>query len=343
MCCLAAILAACDQSPSQLGAKICANPPCGPICPNPPCHAPPPPASKQCQLVSPKVTPDLALFVVSLHHSTHFDPPDDDEVAVAARIFHNTWKGNPDDLVILLPAGPMIGGSLKSRTDAFKDDLSAEYDGYSFNYKVTGQPDCNLGALTQAIITGKNWPLVDNGCVTHHYSDTSVLPGGYDTFGEFEVKSSTLPVNFYVLAAQTPGGDVGPGIVSQVTQLVTEGTIVRGSEPTFIAGDFNFPEGKPSEIDTSFGQTLETSTNWLNCNRTCLNQNKIAFDRSKGNGPQKLELVQLNGDTRLQPVGIQEDLLGDPNINMQLGHSAVGVLFQVTSTPLPMQKTCPPN
>lgn len=335
-------------------AEICANPPCHPVCDTPPCphtgggpHAEEFHCSNCCQLKTPPTRVDLALFVVSLHHNQDdahgVPPPTDSEVKAAAKSFKAIWESHPEKLVILMPAGPMIPSSLIPRTEAFRNELRDLY-GYEFNYAVTGTPFCNLGALTQAVITGGDWPIGDAGCVTHHFPPDASGGPGYDTYGDFLIRSRTEQISFHILAAQTPGAGVNPALVSQLLYLSDSGKVPRGTEPTFVAGDFNWPNSNNAEItDFTLGPELKARANWLNCNQKCTKPAGTSVFVPTVDPPDKLQLFQLNGPTRLIPVGVQRDRTANVHLHLDnLAHLGVGVLFNVASTAQTVPKGCPP-
>lgn len=315
---------------------------------------PPPQAQNQapsCALSSMADRVDMAFFVLSLHHRLEGGvsgvAPTDGQVEIAAKELRALWS-NPDKLIVLMPAGPNLAGAIGTRTDVFRDKLSQQYGGYRFNYQVTGTFGCLMGAMTQAILTGKDWPLANYGCVTTKMPVALGMAPDYETFGNFLVTYAPDPsLSFRVLAAQTPGGGRNSKLVSKLSYMFDYGAKVKGSEPTFIAGDFNWPESDPGQVfGGSPGRELLGAGNWLNCGRVCREDGSVAFSlegraRRTFGPPAKLQLFQLDGASRLVPVGVQLDAEGSENMHFStLAHWPIGIHFRVMPSAVSIDKTC---
>ena len=307
-------------------------------------------AENRC-LVGNDTTVDLAFFVVSLHHGTE-DPPTNADVEGAASLFRSRWS-DPDKLVVLIPAGPSKGVQ-GTRADLFRDELKKRYGNYAFNYQVTGSCVGQKGALTQAIITGKDWPLRDIGCdVTK--SLPSELGAGYDTYGEFVVGHRSKEMSFRVLALQTPGGpenanEVGSRL-SKKTDMVfnrASETLYDTNEPAFVGGDFNWPGGNGWYMSNSrLSEVVKRKGDWINCERSCVNQPGVtAFSANGGAAgpsqtPQAISLFQMNGRKHLKLVGFVEDEAGEPVMHSGLVHRSIGALFRREQAAADRPKACP--
>lgn len=309
-------------------------------------------AENRC-LVGSDTNVDLAFFVVSLHHGSE-DPPTNADVEGAAKLFRSRWS-DPDKLVVLIPAGP-TKGLQGTRADLFRDELKRRYGNYAFNYQVTGSCVGQMGALTQAIITGKDWPLRDIGCEV-----TKSLPGmlgaGYDTYGEFVVAHKSNEMSFRVLALQTPGDPEDGNALGSRLSFKTDMVFNRASEalydtnePSFVGGDFNWPGGNGYYMSNSrLADLVKRKGDWINCERPCVNQSGVtAFSATGGaagpsQSPQKISLFQMNGRKRLDLIGFVEDEANEPVMHSGLGHRSIGALFRRKQAFADRPKTCPPK
>jgi len=280
----------------------------------------------------------LTMVVLSLHHSGITNPCDPHKStdipdrAAIGRVAQRISKYMPDpaNLVIVMPAAPYSCDLMVASSGlAFFTDLTAAY-GDPVSPLSTESPHLHLTYATDA--PWSDWNIAGVIAGANYHIDAVERPvypanaiSNITRFGDFTLSSGSM--TFHVLAVQTTSdeSDNNARKQAEIDYAIDYGASHRGSEPSFVVGDFN-----NDETTTALMTDVAMRGNFLTCEHACENVSSNSHES-------KLHIFRIDSPTTLRPIGLAFDPAQLPDVLdtaikvPELGHWPVAASFAVSA------------
>jgi hypothetical protein len=232
---------------------------------------------------------------------------------------------DPRNLVLVMPAAPYSCDLFVASSGySFFQDLAAAYGDPAPPLDLES-PNLHLKYATDAewldwniagIIVGSNYHIKNVERPAYPPDSTSNVT----RFGDFTLETGSA--SFHVIAVQTTSGDLDVRN-KQIAHVIDYATQHRGTEPSFVVGDFNNDQDSGDLIERAARQG-----NLMTCDHPCDDPKDVTFQTSK------LHILQVDEPTTFKPLGSPFDPAQLANgtkstafMFPELSHWPVGVVF----------------